>query len=341
MSGVIVSLPLASLFGLIFFFTSCKKDETVITQPQDTNPPTVLIQHPIAGDVLSKTDTITIAANDNRQVIKVELYINSQLAGSDATPPWTFVWNTEQFSDGSYILSAKAYDEAGNVGTSTEVTVTVLNVVSVVSLANATPYTSTVLPGSYSFNQQTSYWSVVGMRPPSTADYDLELYDDPSHTNSLASSELEAGYVDFIVSDHNHSRQGLYYVEVLQYDGNGAYTIEWESGNEELTIPGATGPINWGSATVVKVWDALLTGGTMYRLTLNMNSGTADVGIALFQSNGTTYYAGESSSVVSADINGNGQGETFTYTPPTTDYYGLVVWSNNAASASFTITTGP
>lgn len=247
---VTFSLVLPSLIGLILFSTGCRKDETIITEPQNTNPP-------------------------------------------------------------------------GGV--------------SVVSLANATPYTSTVLPGNYSFNQQTDYWSVVGVRPPSTADYDLVLYNDSLRTDSLASSELDG--VDFIVADQNHSRKGLYYVQARRFDGTGAYTIEWESGNEQLIIPGVTGPVNWGSATVVKVWDVALTGGTTYTFTVNIVSGTADVGIALFRSNGSPYYAGESSSVISADVNGDGQGETFSYTATSTDFYGFVVWGYNAASASFTITT--
>jgi hypothetical protein len=252
LSCVTFSLAIAILFGMTFCFTSCKKDETIITQPPSTNLP--------------------------------------------------------------------------NGGT-------------VVGLANATPYTSTVVPGNYSFNQQTEYWSVVGIRSSSTADYDIVLYNDSLHADSLASSELDG--LDFIVGDHNlnHDRMGLYYVKVIQYSGSGAYTVEWESGNEQLTIPGVTGSITWGNTTVVKVWDATLTAGRTYTFTLNMTSGTADVGIALFRSSGTLYYAGKDSFVQSADENGNGQGETFAYTAPATDYYGFVVWSNNAASANFTITT--
>jgi len=50
LSCVAFSLAIAILIGMTFFFTSCKKDETTITQPGDTNPPSVSIQHPVAGD---------------------------------------------------------------------------------------------------------------------------------------------------------------------------------------------------------------------------------------------------------------------------------------------------
>lgn len=73
--------------------------------------------------------------------------------------------------------------------------------------------------------------------------------------------------------------------------------------------------------------------------TLTTSSGTANVGIALFRPTGAAYYAGRSAAVASSDVNGNGQGESFRYTTLTAGWYGFVVWNNNAAGASFTITT--
>jgi hypothetical protein len=193
-----------------------------------------------------------------------------------------------------------------------------------------------VLPGRFSFNQPTNYWSVAGLRPPTGADYDLSLYNDSALTSQLAVSNLTTG-VDFVVGDHNFSRQGLHYLKAVRYSGSGAYDIEWENGPELLSVPGTSAPINWGNTAVVKIWDVQLAASTNYTFTLTTSSGTANLGIALFRPTGAAYYAGKSAAVSTADANGNGQGESFSYTTTTAGYYGFVVWGNNAASASFTI----
>ena len=49
------------------------------------------------------------------------------MLGADATPPSPFgiTWNTDPVAAGRYTITAEAHDEAGNVGTSSGVTVTV------------------------------------------------------------------------------------------------------------------------------------------------------------------------------------------------------------------------
>jgi hypothetical protein len=58
----------------------------------------------------------------------VEFFIGSTLLSSDFTSPYTAVWNTTTYTNGSYSLQTKAYDAAGNVGTSPLVNITVNNV---------------------------------------------------------------------------------------------------------------------------------------------------------------------------------------------------------------------
>ena len=330
------------LCATLLLITSCKKDGTVVTREQDqqdATQPTVAIVRPVAGSIRSQIDTVLVQASDNVGVTKVELYVNGGLALTDVNAPWEFLWNTLSVADGLNRLSAKAYDAAGNVGTSTEISVTVRNLNSVVGLASATPYTSSVLPGKYSYNQQTNYWSVVGLRPPTTADYDLVLFNDSTYTTKLDSSVEDVGKVDFVVGDYNHNPLGVYYPKAVMYSGTGSYAIEWEDGSEQLSVPGTSPAVSWGNTNIVKVWDANLTGGTRYTITLNVVSGSADFGIAMFKSNETTYYGkrGGGGAAALADAFGNGQGESFVYTPSATDWHGIVVWSNNAASATFTI----
>jgi hypothetical protein len=53
--------------------------------------------------------------------------VNGTLQATDTASPYTFSWNTASLTNGAYILSAKAYDAAGNVGQASNVSVTVNN----------------------------------------------------------------------------------------------------------------------------------------------------------------------------------------------------------------------
>ena len=57
----------------------------------------------------------------------VEFYVDGVLAATDNSAPYSFSWNTLTASNGSHSLSSKAYDAAGNNGTSASVSVTVNN----------------------------------------------------------------------------------------------------------------------------------------------------------------------------------------------------------------------
>lgn len=98
-----------------------------VTVFNDTVAPTVAIASPSAGSTLSQTATVQISASDNVGVTKVEYYLNGILQGTATASPYSFTWNTLTAVNGSYTLTAKAYDAAGNVGSSTPVTVSVFN----------------------------------------------------------------------------------------------------------------------------------------------------------------------------------------------------------------------
>jgi subtilisin family serine protease len=93
----------------------------------DTVAPTTAITAPAAGATLSGTATLTASASDNVGVTKVEFYFNSTRIATDAAAPYSIAWNTTTVVNGSYTLTSKAYDMAGNVTTSAGVTVTVNN----------------------------------------------------------------------------------------------------------------------------------------------------------------------------------------------------------------------
>jgi hypothetical protein len=93
----------------------------------DTTPPTVSITAPLNGATVSGTVSVTATASDNVGVTKVEFYLDGALQSTDTTSPYAWSWNTATATNASHSLTAKAYDAANNIGTSTAVSVTVNN----------------------------------------------------------------------------------------------------------------------------------------------------------------------------------------------------------------------
>lgn len=116
-----------------------------ITGPAaDTTAPTVAISSPGNGATVSGSVPVSITASDNVGVARVDLYVNNQLVGSDTTSPYSVTWDSTATANGSYTLQAKAYDAAGNVGTSGSVTINVSNSVVVDTTAPTVVITSPV-----------------------------------------------------------------------------------------------------------------------------------------------------------------------------------------------------
>ncbi|MEO0261043.1 MAG: Ig-like domain-containing protein [candidate division WOR-3 bacterium] len=114
------------LSGIIMVILyNCKKKPT----ESDTQPPTVSIIKPINGEtIIQRQDTIKIDAQDNEGVVKVELYIDNMLRSTYTTPPYEYIWNLTEYPSGSsHNVYARAYDKANNVGTSSTITVKVIN----------------------------------------------------------------------------------------------------------------------------------------------------------------------------------------------------------------------
>jgi chitinase len=100
---------------------------TVNNPTTDVTSPTVNVTAPANNATVSGTVSITASASDNVAVSKVEFYVNSVLAATYTVSPFTYSWNTTLAANGSYTLSAKAYDTTGNSGQSSAVTIKVNN----------------------------------------------------------------------------------------------------------------------------------------------------------------------------------------------------------------------
>src|SRR6266571_1372463 len=118
--------------------------------PADTTPPTASITAPTSASTVSGTVSVAVAASDNVGVTRVELYLNGALAGTSTTVPATFSWSTITCPNGSCNLQTRAYDAAGNSGSSAVVSVTVQNPVADSTAPSAqitSPTTGAILSG--------------------------------------------------------------------------------------------------------------------------------------------------------------------------------------------------
>jgi len=116
----------------------------------DTTPPTTSVTAPTSGATVSGTTSVTASASDNVGVTKVEFYLDGALQSTDTTSPYAWSWNTTTATNASHSLSTKAYDAAGNVGTSATVTVTVNNATGQQLLGNPGFETGTASPWTIS-----------------------------------------------------------------------------------------------------------------------------------------------------------------------------------------------
>ena len=98
---------------------------TVYNAPTpDTQAPVVSITSPQNGAAVSGSVKINVSASDNVGVTQVCIYIDNVQVATDTASPYTYTWNTKKVARGSHVITAKAWDAAGNVGTASPVTVT-------------------------------------------------------------------------------------------------------------------------------------------------------------------------------------------------------------------------
>jgi len=93
----------------------------------DSTPPSTFISNPASNAAISGTVQVVAAASDNVAVSRVDLYLNGALRASVNAAPYSFSWDTTADANGASYLSCKAYDAAGNEGTSASITVTINN----------------------------------------------------------------------------------------------------------------------------------------------------------------------------------------------------------------------
>ena len=95
----------------------------------DNTPPQVSIIAPLDGQTVYEVSgkvIILAEATDDIGVSKVEFYIDGIKMGEATTSPYTYAWDTYTLPYNSkHTIQVKAYDNAGNIGESSVITVTI------------------------------------------------------------------------------------------------------------------------------------------------------------------------------------------------------------------------
>lgn len=123
----------------------------------DTTAPTVSTTE--SGS--SGTISFSASASDNVGVSRVEFYVDGALKATDSSSPYSASLDSTTLSNGSHSLVAKAYDAAGNVGTSSAVAFSVSNGSSAVQLISNSGFESGTSNWTQSSGAITSSSSVA------------------------------------------------------------------------------------------------------------------------------------------------------------------------------------
>ena len=85
----------------------------------DNIAPTVSITNPANGATVTRKSTVTIAAtaSDNVGVTRVDFLVNGAVQCTDTTAPYSCNWRVPAAPNKTYQLQARAFDQAGNAGT--------------------------------------------------------------------------------------------------------------------------------------------------------------------------------------------------------------------------------
>ncbi len=252
---------------------------------------------------------IPLGMASNRARIKIEVYRpDFQLLGSDG-------------SYGNFTIAAGS----GNV-----------------TLETGVPITQTQNPSYYKIPDNENSWVVVGThRNSSSPSMALKLYENINLNNLLATSQYTS-LMNLIAIDRNHLPDNIYGLKVYNTNGFVGGMTEFEGGNHSL-VSGINPGLSWSDYHSVKMWDLQLNAGT-YVISLDMYSGSHNLGMALFSSQSGYYIQNVSQAIANSDVSPAGGDESFVVNIPATDRYGLCVYCKDyiitGGSSSFVINVG-
>ena len=201
-----------------------------VTNPKDTTAPVVSAK--VAGT--SGTLTFTATATDNVGVTRVDYYVDGVLKGSATASPYTFAFISTALPNGNHALVAKAYDAAGNVGTSATVTFAIANDVTAPTVSAKVAGTS----GTLTFTATAT--DNVGVAR-------VDYYVDSILKGSATASPYTFAFVSTALPNGNHA------LVAKAYDAAGnvgtSATVTFTIAND-VTAPTVSAKVTGTSATL-------------------------------------------------------------------------------------------
>jgi Zn-dependent metalloprotease len=201
----------------------------------DREPPVISVSESGARGTI----IFNAMATDNIGVAKVEFYVDDEPKGMDTTSPYSMTLDSLTLSEGKHDLTGKAYDAAGNIGTSTSVPFTVNNsgptpttyneVESngTTSTANVIADTVTKIVGYIGTSTDRDYFKIkvapgrsltISMTGPAK-DYDLYLLNSSGIT---VRTSANVGATESVTYTNFSSTTATYFIKVVAFGG--AYT---------------------------------------------------------------------------------------------------------------------
>jgi hypothetical protein len=116
--------------------TTFRIDDVSLLVTKPDSVPTVSISSPANGATVSGTVNISASASDDVAVTSLEINIDGITHATTASSSVVYAWNTLSVANGVHTIVAKAGDGAGHFTTSSAVTVTVSNAVTLPAPAN-------------------------------------------------------------------------------------------------------------------------------------------------------------------------------------------------------------
>jgi len=132
------------MFSLILLaLISCSESNT----SSDNEPPTVAITDPADNSEFEQGTivTITVEANDNKGIKKVNFYIDDNFVYEDEEAPYVYEWNTGNTRDSEHTIQAEAFDNNENCTISALITVTLTDPAGIVTDIDGNVYQTIII----------------------------------------------------------------------------------------------------------------------------------------------------------------------------------------------------
>jgi hypothetical protein len=198
-------------------------------------------------------------------------------------------------------------------------------------LSNDTPVIFSAIPKDFSFQVLGYEWCGVGINP--STDHHLLVDNNSVLTTPYAYSTFSGTTRDFTVTNGHRWGNVEHYAQVY-YGSPSNYRIEaeWQAFDLSLVTPTLDSIDN---GQVIQIYDAYLTAGRHYQLSIDVTSGNADLAVYVFRPNRIGGSRLEYDWM--ANVNGPGGDEYLCFTANLTGTYGIAVINENAGESNYSI----